>query len=191
MKNKTWVVSGLLVAACLACLGGSAARAQDSGSKVDVFVGYSYLNHSVNTAYCGGYIGDCFDPGIHGVAASVVFNMNRHIGLEANFADNNGTNTAWSENQTYSATDYYTDALKEQDGVFTYLFGPKITEPIGSFELWTHFLAGGGHAHTAFKYSQTGEDDGTYSDVTNSFFRGNGFAMEVGGGADWVVWLRF
>lgn len=169
-----------VVAALLLCLGASGARAQDAGSKLDVFVGYSYLDHNASSFDCGGDIGDCFDPGIHGVAASVVYNFNRHIGLEANLADNNGTSTL----ATYAEpSDAYVDRYKVQDGEFNYLFGPKITEPIGNFQIWTHFLAGGGHTHQTYTESYTEAED---PNVTTSIFRGNGFVMEVGGGVDWV-----
>jgi hypothetical protein len=103
--------------------------------------------------------------------------MNRHLGVECNMAYHAGTHTIFSTTQTS-----FQQITRERDNVTTYLCGPKITEPIDNFELFTHFLAGGMHDSENGAYIQTG--DGTFE--TETAVKGTLFGMEVGGGVDWV-----
>lgn len=178
MKNKTWVVSVSLVVVCLLCLGGSAARAQDSGSRFDVSGLYSYISHSASSSGCGGEsFVQCFDPGLQGFKIAGVVNLDRHLGVECNMAYHAGTHTIFSITQTSSQQN-----TRERDNITTYLCGPKVTEPVGNFELFTHFLAGGMHDSENGAFIETG--DGTFE--TETAVKGTLFGMEVGGGVDWV-----
>jgi len=173
MRNKTWVVSGLLVAACLVCLGGSAARAQDNGSKFDVSAMYSYLDHGMS---CGNEFDGCFfdDPGLQGAKIAGVINLNRHVGVECNLAYHAGTHNVFSESEP---ADSFQDTERERDNVTTYLCGPKLTEPIGNFELFGHFLAGGMHVSTLDVFSEAEGEDPIDEEAA---FKGTLFGMEVG-----------
>jgi hypothetical protein len=176
MKNKTWVVSGLLVAASLVCLGGPAAKAQDEGSKFDVTGMYSYLDHGMS---CGNEFEGCFfdDPGLQGAKIAGVVNLNRHVGIECNLAYHAGTHNPFSE---AASGDSEQDTERERDNVTTYLCGPKLTEPVGKFEVFGHFLAGAMHVSTLDVFS----DDGNVDE--EAAFKGTLFGLEVGGGVDWV-----
>jgi hypothetical protein len=179
MKNKTWVVSVAVIAVCLLSLGGSTARAQDGGSKFDFSADYSYISHSVTSSFCGGEsFAECFDPGLQGAKIAAVWNVSRHVGVECNLAYHAGTHTIFSDSETGS----FTDTTRQRDNVTTYLCGPKVTEPVGNFELFTHFLAGGMHVSEGGVTSDSG--DGTFTQETA--FNGTLFGMEVGGGVDWV-----
>jgi hypothetical protein len=177
MKNKVWVVSGLLVAAYLVCIGGSAARAQDSGSKFDVSAMYSYTSFNLGNSACGGedFI-ECFgDPGLQGAKIAGVWKVGRHVGVECNLSYHAGTHTVAAE--TGSG---FQDVTRERDDVTTYLCGPKLTMPVGSFEIFTHLLAGGMHVSTGGVL----REEGTIDEETA--LKGTIFGMEVGGGVDWV-----
>ncbi len=146
MKKHAIFAVGVL--AILVCWNNSPAKAQG----LDVFGGYSYeLN---NTSTPG------VDPGVHGYNLAVTADLNRHIGIEANFAGHNGRSTVFSdatENNTLFTDNY------------TYTFGPRLTQPSGNFAVYTHFLVGVMQAHegvsdictASFTCSVTGSASGT------------------------------
>jgi hypothetical protein len=183
MKNKTWVVSVALVAACLLCLGGSAAQAQDS--KMNLFGGYSFGTN------CFGTFSSCTigDPALHGYALAFAYSLGHHIALEANFSGHNGTPTTEKELPSSTGTGFLDEVSQ---GIYVYTFGPKFSEPVGNFTLFSHILVGGVHAYSIFKdqcipATGTGEVGtcSTTAVVTSESVHSNGFAAKVGGGVDW------
>src|ERR1700733_1578557 len=147
--RRKWVPVWGVGAALLLCLGGPAAKAQDSGSKLDVTAMYSYLDHSIG---CGNEFDGCFfgDPGLQGFKIAGVVNLSRHVGVECNMAYHAGTHNLFAESEP---SDGFSESERQRDNVTTYLCGPKITEPIGNFELFSHFLAGGMHVSTLDVFS--------------------------------------
>lgn len=173
MKIKSLLCVSILALAVL--IVGAPAKAQDS--KVTVFGGYSFGTNNFSNEV---------DPGLHGYALSAAYNFNKYIGLEANFSGHNGTSTLYSEAPT-SGNNGYKDVAGED--IYTYVFGPKLTLPLGNFSLFTHILVGGSHVHA-------GGTDKCVPEVGNSsscsgnpvqFFRasGSGMAVKTGGGVDW------
>jgi hypothetical protein len=147
------------------------ANAQDS--KVSVFGGYSFgTNNFFNQ----------FDPGLHGYALSAAYNFNKHIGLEANFSGHNGTSTIRFD--APALNNFGQNDVVSQD-IYTYVFGPKLSLPVGNFSLFAHFLVGGSHFHQSDSNICT--PSGSSGCFTNSFTRGSasGMAVKTGGGVDW------
>ena len=165
------------------CLTGIAAHAQDT-SKMSLFAGYAYLNNN----WGNGCIAACLLGGpstqLHGYSASVAYNFNNHIGMEANFAGHNGSPTLFYTPAT--ATLNGSTQTEAQD-FYTYTFGPKITQPIGKFALFGHFLVGAAHGHESFTDTclQSSGSGSTCSSPFTSSSHGNGFAFKTGAGADW------
>ncbi len=173
MKKQGWLAVSVLVLTFV--FTGASAHAQDG--KISLFGGYSF---GTNNYYSE-------DPGLQGYAASVVYNFNNHIGLEANFAGHNGTSTIYTESPTTDNTGY--SEVVRQD-LYEYTFGPKVSVPVGHFSLFTHFLFGAAHVHdgeTDKCAPATGEDEETCSSdyPYNYSSHGNGFAFKTGGGVDW------
>jgi Outer membrane protein beta-barrel domain len=151
---------------------GAPAKAQDG--KVTIFAGYSFATNNVETD----------DPGLHGYALSGAYNFNKYIGLEANFSGHNGSPTMFSRTPTSSDTG--ANDVADED-LYTYVFGPKLTLPVGNFSLFTHILVGGSH-------TRVGETDKcvpvTGSSTPCANFgtfggSGSGMAVKTGGGVDW------
>lgn len=163
------LICGAFVLGILICLSGAPAQAQ---SKIDIFGGYSFQDNSFNDD----------DPGLHGANVSVTYNLNRHVGMEANFATHDGTNIVYTENEPVM-NPTFTEVDTQKSDIFTAMFGPKLTEPIGKFDLYTHFLVGVAHSHNNDSFVDT--TDGTVSDTGFDETKGTGFGMELGGGVDW------
>jgi hypothetical protein len=154
------VLLGAAVLAVLICWNSAPAEAQG----LDVFGGYSYELNNTNVS--------AVDPGVHGYNLAVTANLNRHIGIEANFAGHNGRSTVYSD-----ATE--TDTVFTDN--YTYTFGPKLTQPVGNFDIYTHFLVGAMQAHE-------GESDictASYTCSVTGSAHGTGFGFVTGGGVDW------
>ena len=134
MRNTMWVS---LVTLFLLCLAGSAAQAQDS--RLQVFGGYSFATHS-----CFGtcVLDEVKDPGLHGYTAAFVYNFNSHLGLEANFSGHNGTPTIEHDYPTPFGTG---EIDKQNQNLYIYTFGPRLSIDVGDFSLFAHFLVGGTH----------------------------------------------
>jgi hypothetical protein len=147
------------------------AKAQDS--KVSLFGGYSFGTNNVAQN----------DPGLHGYALSAAYNFNKHIGLEANFSGHNGSTTIFFDQPLGSS-----NGEKRIDGedIYTYVFGPKFSLPVGNFSLFTHILVGGSHAHEGEATTCVQATSGPTC-FTPTFTRGSGSGMAVktGAGVDW------
>ncbi|MGO9642145.1 MAG: outer membrane beta-barrel protein [Candidatus Acidiferrales bacterium] len=174
MKKQGWLV--LSVLGLMICLAGAPAHAQDG--RISLFGGYSY---GTNNFYS-------YDPGLNGYGVAVAYNLNKHIGLEANFSGHNGTSTIYSELPT-TTENGYADVVRQD--IYTYTFGPKLSLPVGHFSLFTHFLVGAAHIHNGETESCIPETGGSGSSCSESDYpyhygsHGNGFAFKTGGGVDW------
>jgi hypothetical protein len=181
---KIRVLLCMSVLALLICATTAPANAQDN--RFNVFAGYTFgtNNFACSLAFelaCG--IG-IVDPGLHGYTAAFAYNFNNHIGLEANFSGHNGTTTLLTDQPTSSFEGE--NAVISQD-LYTYVFGPKLSLPVGNFVLFTHFLVGASHSHeggTDVCIPATGGDPSCF---ISSSIRGssNGMAFKTGGGVDW------
>lgn len=180
MRNTMWVS---LVTLFLLCLAGSAAQAQDS--RLQVFGGYSFATHS-----CFGtcVLDEVKDPGLHGYTAAFVYNFNSHLGLEANFSGHNGTPTIEHDYPTPFGTG---EIDKQNQNLYIYTFGPRLSIDVGDFSLFAHFLVGGTHVSGNAQQQCTaatgegGETCGSTANVTTDTLSGSGFATKIGGGVDW------
>ena len=183
---KKQVLLGLLVLGLIFCLTSAPAQAQDT-SKFSLFGGYSYMldNLGTNLACQNSNIDWCGlgKPGYHGYTAAFVYNLNNHIGLEANFSGHNGSPVLFSQPTTSSANG---EILKGPSDIYTYTFGPKLTQPVGNFALFTHFLVGVMQAHqglTDMCVLSTGSEGCWDNEFSNA--HGTGMAFKTGGGVDW------
>ncbi|HUK30599.1 MAG TPA: outer membrane beta-barrel protein [Candidatus Acidoferrum sp.] len=174
---KKQVLIGLLAVGLVICLTGASAHAQDS--KMSVFAGYSF-----GTSNNGCQFEECFDPTLHGYAASFTYNFNRHFALEANFSGRNGDNTLFSQPVTSSENG---ENFFERQDMYFYTFGPRLTMPVGKFSIYTHFLVGAATIHTGTidKCILSSTADSECFSTETSSAHGTGFALKVGGGADW------
>lgn len=104
-------------------LAGGAARAQDV-PKLDVFVGYSYLNLNPTTAGVD-------NVNLHGGSASAAYNFGRWFGLVGDFGG-------------YQASNIQNSGLDAH--IETYLFGPRFSYRNNSrFTPYAQVLLGGAH----------------------------------------------
>lgn len=175
-------VLGVCLLGVMVGLTGVSAHAQGT-SKFTVFGGYSYLDNNWGNGCVGSCIGGLSSQ-LHGYSISGVYNFNNHIGIEANFSGHNGTSTVDSEPATATENGYIDS---ENQDIYTYTFGPKLTQPIGNFAIFGHFLVGGDHGHEAFRDNclQSSGSDSTCSSPSTASARGSGFAFKTGGGVDW------
>lgn len=174
MRKNT--LFGLLALGLVICLTGSTANAQDY--KMSAFAGYSFGTSN------NGCVDGCFDPSLHGYAASFTYNLNRHIGIEANFSGRNGDTTLYM--QAATSTSNGENFFQRQD-IYFYTFGPRLTMPVGKFSIYTHFLVGAAHYHTGTTdvcIPATGESEGCFS-TSAAHATATAFAVKVGGGVDW------
>jgi len=162
MKKQGWFI--LSVLGLVICITSAPAHAQDG--RISLFVGYSF---GTNTYYSG-------DPGLHGYTAQAVYNINKHIGLEANFSGHNGTSPIYSE--AYAGSDTYASVARQD--LYAYTFGPKLFLPMGHFSLFTHFLVGAAHVHDGETDTCTAATGGSCSSGYPEQYstRGNGFRID-------------
>jgi len=174
MNIKKMCVSVVAMTALAVSLG-SAARAQDSVPKMQVFGGYSF-----GTNNC---FGGCFDPGLHGYTAAFTYNFNRHLGLEANFSGHNGVVTI-DESLPQGTNNGFIDKVGQD--LYVYTFGPRLSVPVGNFSLFSHILVGATHVHAvSTEQCLQATGGGTCFNPFNDHVTGNGFAGKFGGGVDW------
>jgi hypothetical protein len=143
-----------------------------------VFGGYSFATNNLQND----------DPGLHGYALSAAYNINRYIGIEANVSGHNGSPTLFSDTPTSTETG---DNEVANEDIYTYVFGPKFTLPVGNFSLFAHVLVGASTVHagvrdTCIPATGSGEVETCSSDDSDSFrLTGSGMAVKTGGGVDW------
>jgi hypothetical protein len=93
------------------------ARGMNLGTpRVELFMGYSYLR-ALPAMAAGNRL-----VWLNGGSASIAFNVNRHLGLVADVGD--FTNSEIQFTGAYGAT---VDVNDQNGGVFSYLFGPRIS----------------------------------------------------------------
>lgn len=178
--RKPSVVVGFVLALML-CLSTAPAYAQ----KFDVFGGYSFSTNNSNFgSNYASLSSSTFNPlgyGLHGYNVAAVYNFDPHIGIEANFAGHNGNTTLYSD---ITGT-INTDTVKSQMDSYYTVFGPKLTQPVGNFQLFGHVLVGVNWNHVSSVESGTDCDSstGTCNPIKDT---SRGFAFVGGGGVDWT-----
>jgi len=185
---KKHLLAGAFVLAVMVLCSTAPAHAQG----VDIFAGYSFSTNNQNFGLAGeevtcefidfcegfGNSGSFNSGGLHGYNVAAVFNLNKHIGIEANFAGHNGSNDVYKEvesSTTFKATQT-TDS-------YLIVFGPKFTQQVGNVELFGHALVGINSVHAGFHLNQNECDE--EEDDCSIGGHGTGFATVVGGGVDW------
>jgi peptidoglycan-associated lipoprotein len=111
---------------------------------------------------------------VNGGGGSFVYNFSQWIGVKADF---NG----------YTAGNSFTNQIQNlgyagnvNGNVFTYLFGPQIKKHSGKLQPFGEALFGAAHSNA---YATIFNAEGFQSGSSNN----NAFAMEFGGGLDYVV----
>ncbi|MCI0349939.1 MAG: porin family protein [Acidobacteriales bacterium] len=137
-------------------------HAQVEAPKVEVFGGYSY-----NT------FGN-IDPGLHGWNASGTWNVNRWLGLTADFGGNYGERTL-----TLQAPPAGPLTLAIRDRQHTFLLGPRVSLRKARFTLFAHGLVGA--AVTQLRTTAVSPPGPTQSitDTNFSYALGGGFDLHV------------
>lgn len=155
--KKLWVC--LFVLGMVFGLGEVAARAQSNTSKIDVFLGYSFMTSDLAD----------FNQNLNGYGFSIAANLNRHFAIEGDFSGHNGTldltNPSSGVAESQDQNDYYI------------LFGPKAQINVGRVNLFAHFLVG--PALLRF------QDVNTVTGATIDSLKNAPFTAGIGGGADW------
>jgi hypothetical protein len=162
---------------------GVASRASAQTTKYSVFGGYSYGTSEVSLPELGPF-NFTVPTAMHGYGAAFTVNLNNHIGLEASFTGHNGTPTI--QYQPATTSNGYRDV--DNQGVYTYTFGPRLFQNVGDFSLFTHFLVGGTHVSQTLKetcFPGTSDTCGTPNPSILFTQDGSGFAFKTGGGVDW------
>jgi len=145
----------------------------DGTPKVDLFLGYSYLQ-SVPKPADGNRL-----VWMNGASTSIAFNLNRHLGLVADVGDL--TNSEIRFTGAYKAT---VDVHDADGGVITYLFGPRLSFRNSSrVTPFVQALFGGAHASEIVISKCT--SDCTLLPTENAF------AMTAGGGLDVRIHRHF
>jgi outer membrane protein OmpA-like peptidoglycan-associated protein len=145
----------------------------DGTSKVDLFLGYSYLQ-SVPKLTDGNRL-----VWMNGGSTSIAFNLNRHLGLVADVGD--FTNSEIRFTGAYKAT---VDVHDTDGGVITYLFGPRLSFRNHSrITPFAQALFGGAHASEVVISKCTSGCTLLPTEDT--------FAMTAGGGLDIRIHRHF
>lgn len=172
----------LLVAVALSlgmmvCL---APQAKAQSKRINIFGGYSFGTNSLYQSEGPATAVSLND----GYGFGVAFNLNNHIGLEANFTGHKGTPTLYIQPVT-SNNNGYLDTVNEN--LYTYTFGPRLFQNFGNFTVFTHFLVGGAHFTTTEKQTCLPSPSGSCGSPNPSVYTssGSGFAFKTGGGVDW------
>lgn len=134
----------------------SSTAAGDSGHRIDVFVGYSFVS--------SGY-GETRELA-HGYAGSVTFNITPNFGIMADFSGHNHS----------SAPPFNVPADDQDQDLYYLVFGPTVSHHFGNVRVSGHALVG--LAQQRFSVSNPG--------ITNFGQKDRNFAMALGGSFDWI-----
>ena len=138
----------LMIGAALIFLIPLSALAQQEFPKVEAFGGYSFFK------------GIPRGNNLNGWSAGATRNINRWLGIEGNISRHTG-----------SPQNIYYGVPGRETGVFSFLFGPKLSYRAAPVTLFAHFLIGLNHYNVA--------------DPTDTEFRsGTHFSAAIGGGID-------
>jgi len=183
MRKITWKLS-VAVALLLGMTVCVASQASAQTSRFSVFGGYSY---GTNNFFNGYYEGLPGASALNGYGVAFTVNLNDHIGMEANFTGHNGGSSTIL-NEPATANYNGEEIASGNQALYTYAFGPKLSQDVGNFSLFTHFLVGGTHMSQSLTETCTNAGYpypcGTPNpEVTKQ--AGSGFAFKTGGGVDW------
>ena len=168
MAYKQWIVFAISLLLSIT------AWAQEF-PKAEVGFDYSYLRFAPNAAGTNGH-------SLNGGGGSVVFNINRYLGIKA---DLQGYGSTTSRFVLAPGPNFPTGASANVQGnLFTYLFGPQIKLHSPRIQPFVHALFGGAHSNV---YVNAFKDICLPGSLACSFSRApsnNAFAMAFGGGVD-------
>jgi hypothetical protein len=142
------------------------AVAQDSGvPKAELAMGYSYLNVHPTKALVTSF-------NMNGGGIGFVYNINRDLGIKADFMGYKGNNTVSSGS----------NSVRVDANLFTYLFGPQFTKRGHRVNYFGEALFGAGHTNGDWnQFYHISLNPGSVGSSNNSFM------MEFGGGLDFRV----
>jgi hypothetical protein len=156
--NKYIVILGILLLGVLPLV------AQDEYPKIEIPVGFSFVNVHPNTAQLTSF-------NVFGGGGGFVYNVSNWVGIKADFFGY----TQGSGQKLFQGGQLLGNV---SGNVFTYLFGPQIKKHSGKFQPFGEALFGA--AHTNLDANICKLEGGCGSGSGNN----NGFAMEFGGGLD-------
>jgi opacity protein-like surface antigen len=146
----------LLPAALLAQTSGADSSFSDAPSRGTIFGGYSYLRNSSN--------------GFNGFEGQGTFNFNRYVGVTADFGGNY---------RTLTTSSLFGLSASTNQRLYTYMFGPTVTAPIGRSSVFAHALFGQAHSSLG-----AGVSIPIIGGISTGVTSANAFAMAFGGGVD-------
>jgi Outer membrane protein beta-barrel domain len=143
--------------------------------KAEVGFDYSYVRYAPNVAGSQGH-------SLNGGGGTLVFNINRYLGIKADLQGYGSTTTTFQFGPT---PNFPTGAQANVQGnLFTYLFGPQIKLHSPKIQPFVHFLFGGVHSNV---YANAFKNICLPASGVCSFSRApanNAFAFAFGGGVD-------
>ena len=166
--QKKWIVCALSVLVSMA------ARAQEF-PRAETAFDYSYVRFAPNVPGSRGH-------SLNGGGGSVVLNINRYLGLKADFQGYGSTTSNFSIAPNLNFPTGV--SANVQGNLFTYLFGPQIKIHTPRLQPFVQLLFGGAHSNVyanAFKnICLAGSGVCSFSTAPSN----NAFAMAFGGGVD-------
>jgi peptidoglycan-associated lipoprotein len=145
-----------LPATLLAQSSGANSAYSDAPSRGTVFGGYSYLRNNSN--------------GFNGFEGQGTFNFSRYIGVTADLGGNY---------RTLASGSILGVSASANQRLYTFMFGPTVTAPIGRSSVFAHALFGEAHSSLG-----AGVSIPIIGGISTGVTSANAFAMAFGGGVD-------
>lgn len=166
--HTKWIVIALSL------LLGTTALAQEF-PRAEVGFDYSYLRFAPNFSGSQGH-------SLNGGGGSLVFNINRYLGIKADLQGYGSTTTVLT---VAPGPNFPTGATaRAQGNVFTYLFGPQIKVHSPKIQPFVHALFGGAHSNVYANAFKNVCLPGSLVCGFSTAPSNNAFAMAFGGGVD-------
>jgi hypothetical protein len=139
--------------------------------KVELTGGYSYMNFHPD-------IPQFTSQNFNGGGGAAVWNVTNLIGLKADFMGY-AVGTGWTKKLAEQGL-----TASASGNLFTYMFGPQIKKHTGKFQPFGEALFGAAHsnAYATLLHCESGNCNATSGNSNN-----NAFAMEFGGGLDYML----
>jgi hypothetical protein len=144
--------------------------AQDSASKFEVAVDYSYARFVPASKYVPN------SYSLNGAGGSIDYNFSRYVGVVAEFTGY-GSNTQFFTVPPSSLCPSGCSG-NVQANLFTYLFGPQFGIRTGKFRPFAHVLVGGAHSNLAANLAALSGFSAAARPANDAF------ALAFGGGLD-------
>jgi hypothetical protein len=135
---------------------GPGAAYGESASRATIFGGYSYLRNNSN--------------GFNGWVGQGTYNFTRYVGVTADVS---------GDYRTAASTSFLGASASANQHLYTYLFGPTVTAPLGRSAVFAHALFGQARSSLG-----AGVNVPIIGGISTGITSANAFAMAFGGGVD-------